>query len=823
MSASPDRPAAVAAVVAWYAPSDVAAVATDLGADPLDADHPGGAAARRRRRRRSPRSGRTGQPDQPRRPPTAPPILLLHGRADRLDPLPCRASGCTRALVAAGADAHLHLYDDADHMWLGAAGGGGRRGRSRTIAFLRITRASHGTEQQGDNHENRRHPTTGQPAGPGRCAVRRRAQRHGDRRRCAEFWADAAGYLTARLRRRRPLAVADVRLVPPVLPGRPGDLHRAELPQARRRGQLPATRPCRSSRRCSPAGPAVADRRRRRRCRCPSNEDGLDWEGEIVAWVGVAAGRRHPERGAGRRRRLLDVQRPHLPPRPEAHLAVDPRQERRQLRPARPDGARPPRSATCATGCGCRPGSTAPPCRTAPPTRWSTPSATPSRSSRTPSPCGPGDLLATGTPSGVGYARTPPVAAAARRRRRGRGRAARRAAQHRRRQRRPAHCRLTARPPDRERPAMSGEFRQYLFPHDHPRLAEVRGLDAYAYREAARTPGTFTGDLVAGWTPLYRNEFRGVTENGTLREDVHPLEPGPARRGGAGRRDGRRRPWICWPSLDDDGRARISYPGRRRASGRPGPTRSSCSSTPGCGWSSSRPRSARQRAGPGAGVAEPRGLRAGAHHDADQRLPRRGRRPGTDPQRVQLQHRPLRRPRSARAVGLAAVRPPLRGELPGRRGPDGAVAGLPRCRTRTRSTRGPHAGVDRRSPSGSSSGIALMAALPDGSATSGDRLRADGRPGDAARPGASRRRAAPGRRVPGQPGHPVRGHPRRRHARRRTGSGAGDRRTVRPAAAGRAPRRPAAGDPRTPGRDLVLAGSAATSPATSSTTASSPR
>ena len=51
---------------------------------------------------------------------------------------------------------------------------------------------------------------------------------------------------------------------------------------------------------------------------------------------------------------------------------------------------------------------------------------------------------------------------------------------------------------------MSGEFRAYLFPHDHPRLAEVRGLDPYTYREAARKEGTFTlrpGDLLATGTP----------------------------------------------------------------------------------------------------------------------------------------------------------------------------------------------------------------------------------------------------------------------------------------------------------------------------------
>jgi len=76
---------------------------------------------------------------------------------------------------------------------------------------------------------------------------------------------------------------------------------------------------------------------------------------------------------------------------------------------------------------------------------------------------------------------------------------------------------------------VSGEFRRYLFPHDHPRYAEVRGLDAYAYREHARQPGTFTGGLVEGWTPLYLAPFRGVSEDGTLRDGLHhlaPAEPG---------------------------------------------------------------------------------------------------------------------------------------------------------------------------------------------------------------------------------------------------------------------------------------------------------
>jgi hypothetical protein len=105
---------------------------------------------------------------------------------------------------------------------------------------------------------------------------------------------------------------------------------------------------------------------------------------------------------------------------------------------------------------------------------------------------------------------------------------------------------------------MSGEFRQYLFPHDHPRLAGVRGMDPYAYREHARTPGTFTGGLVEGWTPLYLNEFRGVTEDGVLREGLHPLtpaEPGeeaPVEEMVAAAED-------LLSVLDDEGRERISF------------------------------------------------------------------------------------------------------------------------------------------------------------------------------------------------------------------------------------------------------------------------
>lgn len=80
-----------------------------------------------------------------------------------------------------------------------------------------------------------------------------------------------------------------------------------------------------------------------------------------------------------------------------------------------------------------------------------------------------------------------------------------------------------ASPSDRTRGEVSA-FRAHLFDHDHPRLARLRGLDAYAYRELAREDD-FTGSLIRGWTPLYLNDFVGITEDGTVRPGLHPLEP----------------------------------------------------------------------------------------------------------------------------------------------------------------------------------------------------------------------------------------------------------------------------------------------------------
>ena len=102
------------------------------------------------------------------------------------------------------------------------------------------------------------------------------------------------------------------------------------------------------------------------------------------------------------------------------------------------------------------------------------------------------------------------------------------------------------------------EFRSFLFDPDHPRLAELRGLDAYGYREVARQ-GDFTGELIRGWTPLYLNPFRGVTENGTVRDNLYPLTPAAP---------GEEAPVAAMvaaaeallTALDEESRTRLCYP-----------------------------------------------------------------------------------------------------------------------------------------------------------------------------------------------------------------------------------------------------------------------
>ena len=127
-------PSRVSAVVAWYAPSDLRAMATDTGADPMDPD------TREARLLGAPPAA---VPDTAAQAspvthvsPGAPPFLLLHGAADRL--VPCvQSERFHYALQAAGVAAELTVYPGADHMWAGPPGTA-QRALEQTIGTLSL-------------------------------------------------------------------------------------------------------------------------------------------------------------------------------------------------------------------------------------------------------------------------------------------------------------------------------------------------------------------------------------------------------------------------------------------------------------------------------------------------------------------------------------------------------------------------------------------------------------------------------------------------------------------------------------------------------------
>ena len=70
-------------------------------------------------------------------------------------------------------------------------------------------------------------------------------------------------------------------------------------------------------------------------------------------------------------------------------------------------------------------------------------------------------------------------------------------------------------------------FRDFLFAPDHPRVAEIRGLDAREYALAA-TRDPFAGPMIEGWKTLYPQPFKGITNDGVLRPGLFPLAPARA-------------------------------------------------------------------------------------------------------------------------------------------------------------------------------------------------------------------------------------------------------------------------------------------------------
>jgi acetyl esterase/lipase len=124
---------AVSAVVSWYGPSDVAAVASDLGADPDDGT------TREAQLLGAPPTTVPGLAAQASPithvSPDAPPFLLLHGAADRF--VPCvQSERLHAALRDAGVDVEFDVYAGADHMWMGSADAP-QQALDRTTDYLR--------------------------------------------------------------------------------------------------------------------------------------------------------------------------------------------------------------------------------------------------------------------------------------------------------------------------------------------------------------------------------------------------------------------------------------------------------------------------------------------------------------------------------------------------------------------------------------------------------------------------------------------------------------------------------------------------------------
>lgn len=130
--AHPELDDPVAAVVAWYAPSDLLAIAPASGADP-DAEDSREAQLLGTALTRAPETAREASPVS-HVGPGAPPFLLLHGEADAF--VPCDQSRrLHRALTEVGSCAELVTYPGAGHLWNGSPAAASDA-LERTLRFL---------------------------------------------------------------------------------------------------------------------------------------------------------------------------------------------------------------------------------------------------------------------------------------------------------------------------------------------------------------------------------------------------------------------------------------------------------------------------------------------------------------------------------------------------------------------------------------------------------------------------------------------------------------------------------------------------------------
>ncbi|MBA8991142.1 hypothetical protein FHW23_002407 [Curtobacterium pusillum] len=70
-----------------------------------------------------------------------------------------------------------------------------------------------------------------------------------------------------------------------------------------------------------------------------------------------------------------------------------------------------------------------------------------------------------------------------------------------------------------------GDFRDFLLDPDDPTVAQYRG-ESWDVYSAERTAPSFVQELLASWRRLYDEPFRGVTNDGAVREGLYPLPVG---------------------------------------------------------------------------------------------------------------------------------------------------------------------------------------------------------------------------------------------------------------------------------------------------------
>ena len=169
---------AVAAVVAWYAPSDLAARRHRRRRRPGRRHHPRGAAARRARRRRVPDLAAQASPIS-HVSAAAPPFLLLHGRPT--GSIPCAQSERLHAALVDGRRRRRAppVRRRRPHVARRAR----RRGATRSTARSPSCATASTPDREETTHEDRRHPPTGRRRRRGRRTVRRRRAGHRPRRR----------------------------------------------------------------------------------------------------------------------------------------------------------------------------------------------------------------------------------------------------------------------------------------------------------------------------------------------------------------------------------------------------------------------------------------------------------------------------------------------------------------------------------------------------------------------------------------------------------------------------------------------------------------